>query len=32
RQIEFVTDAAGKVVKASVIMGGLKLPLEKIEE
>uniref|UniRef100_UPI0031D58D72 serine hydrolase domain-containing protein n=1 Tax=Chitinophaga sp. TaxID=1869181 RepID=UPI0031D58D72 len=32
RQIEFVTNAKGEVVKGYVIMGGLKLPLEKIPD
>ncbi|SFW64366.1 serine hydrolase domain-containing protein [Chitinophaga sancti] len=32
RQIEFVTDAAGKVVKAYLMTGGLKLPLERISD
>jgi hypothetical protein len=32
RQIEFVTDAAGKVLKAYLMTGGLKLPLERIAD
>lgn len=32
RQIEFVTDATGKVVKGYLMTGGLKLPLERISD